>query len=155
MANSFLGLSLPQGELGTISREFTGQIVETVAIDDDSAVNFGSFVKMDGGIAEAVATGDTAADIYGVLVRDWPVNLTTTNEPAPTNLQAVLRSGYILVKCSDATSTATQGDPVYLKLSDGTITQTKPANTDTTTIAIGATFMGPAKDGVAEIAFNI
>ena len=137
--SQFIGMSMPAGFAGEITRGTFDHTVEAV-FRDTSAVAFGAPVKLVGDkVGKTTANTDV---VYGFVVRDYGQG---AEVPACVS---VLKRGYMAVKT--AGGTPAKGGQVYLK-TDGTITADKGSNT-----AIPNCFyMGAARDGVAEIAFNI
>ncbi len=80
----------------------------------------GDPVKLVGEFIEAIQSGDTAADFYGILVRDVPVQGATISagfgNPLPNAEfpQGTLINGYIAVTC--AVGVPVVGQPVYLRI---------------------------------------
>lgn len=138
----FIGSSMPSGFAGAITRGFYDNTVEQKQAASDS-LGFGLPVKLAAGKVAAVTAGTDA--VYGFTVREYGQN---PSQSVP--MAAVLRRGYLAVKCTAGTPAA--GGKVYLVTATGAIT----ADSASATALAGATFMGAADaDGIVEISYNI
>ncbi|RJL71648.1 structural cement protein Gp24 [Acinetobacter radioresistens] len=159
MSNAFL-YRMPSGIAGDVSRKSHSTIEahDTVA----GFTGFGIFGKMnaDGKFAP-LAAGDTAADVYGLIVRSYPTQSASNGLGAAVPVKGfndVLRRGYMTVKCNAGTSKT--GGKVYVRIAAGN--DAKPvggieavADGDNT-IAVNAIFMHAADaSGNVEISYNI
>jgi hypothetical protein len=120
------------------------------------------------GNARTIATGDTNATVYGILVRPYPTQSPVWSPdpaigaavPPPVGAVDVMRSGYVSILLSGS-SAAVKGMPVYIwkSAATGTHIQGGFESTDPTTdgfVLVGAQFMGPADaNGNTEIAYNV
>lgn len=112
-----------------------------------------------------IAGGETAADIYGFLVRPFPTQGANASDPLSTavpptsGMANTMRRGYINVK-NNAGTPALNGQ-VYVRVATPgagkPIGGIEAASDTTNTVAItGCIFMGAAdSNGNVEIAFNI
>lgn len=164
MENSFLGTSMPQGVLGSLSRRVPGQIVEPIETKGDN-IKFGFPIVLDtdgigNGISTAVATYKPA-DIYGIILRQFPVRQTETGNPNTKLTQSCLRNGYVYMQKAKTDSTSIKmGMPVYLVVKTaGThkvLGEVVGTADSTNTIQLDATFMGDAdQNGRIEVAWRI
>lgn len=159
MGNSIL-YRMPSGIAGDVSRKShsTIEVHNTVS----GFAGFGLFGKLDAdGKFAPLASGDTAAKVYGLIVRSYPTqsaaNALGVAVPA-TGLNDVLRRGYMTVKCNAGTAKA--GGAVYVRIDSAT--EAKPlggieaAADGANTIAVDAIFMHAADaSGNVEISYNI
>lgn len=159
MGNSFL-YRMPSGIAGDVSRKSHSTIEahNTVA----GFAGFGLFGKFDAnGKIAPLAAGDTAASVYGLIVRSYPVqtaqNALGVSVPA-AGFNDVLRRGYMTVKCN--AGTAKTGGKVFVRIA--TATEAKPLGgieavaDSTNTIEVNAIFMHAADaSGNVEISYNI
>lgn len=156
---------MPFGIPGDVTRQSQAKIEAQVFNAAAAFSGYGLFGKIASGKFVPVGSGDTAAAVYGVLVRPYPITGTNasdplgTSVPPTTGLADVLRSGYINVKNNAGTPAV--GGQVYIRVANaGT---GKPiggieaaAVTDETIAVTGATFAGAADaNGNVEIAYNI
>ena len=159
MGNSFL-YRMPSGIAGDVSRKSHSTIESQVAIAGFAA--FGLFGKMDAnGKFAPLASGDTAASVYGLIVRSYPTQSASNGFGASvpvTGFNDVLRRGYMTVKCN--AGTAKTGGKVFVRIGAGT--EAKPIGgieavaDSTNTIEVNATFMHAADaSGNVEISYKI
>lgn len=145
--SQIIGLSMPKGYAGELTR---GSFDHTTEVHPNNGTTpvaaFGIAVKLaaDGSLAPCAAASD---NVYGFSVRTFD-QVDNAGVPMLKNLVTVLRRGYIAVTV--ASGTPAIGAQAYLT-SAGAISAASSNNTAIT----GATFMGPAENGIAEIAFNI
>lgn len=164
MGNAFL-YRMPSGIPGDISRR-ANLTVESLILDSTNPFSaFGLFGKVNAGKFVPVGAGDTAAAVYGILVRPYPTQGGAASDPLGTSTPAtggianVMRRGYMTVKLN--AGTAALAGPVYVRVANASagkpIGGIEAAADSTNTITInGATFMGAADaSGNVEIAFNI
>jgi len=159
MGNSFL-YRMPSGIPGDVSRKSHSTIEAHMAVAGFAA--FGLFGKMDAnGKFAPLATGDTAANVYGLIVRSYPTQTAQNALGAAVpsaGFNDVLRRGYMTVKCNAGTAKA--GGKVFVRIATGT--EAKPIGgieavaDSTNTIEVNATFMHAADaSGNVEISYNI
>lgn len=164
MESSFLGTSMPQGVLGSLSRRVPGQMVEPVETKGAN-IKFGFPIVLD---TEGVGVGITSAtatlkpaDVYGICLRQFPVRQTETGDPDTKLTQSCLRSGYVYMQKAATDVTAIKmGMPVFLVVKTaGThkvLGEVVGAADGTNTIQLDATFMGDAdQNGRIEVAWRI
>lgn len=176
--NAFL-YRMPAGIPGDVNRAFAA-LVEPNQIDDsDPPLAYGVPVALDTvtGEIRPIGAGDTAVDLYGVLVRPFPIQVTTaatymggqpltdpaSGVPPAAGMCDVLKSGYMTVRLYGATA-ATRGGAVYTRIANagaGEVVGGFEAAADGgDTIQAGARnttyFRGPADaNGNVEIAWNL
>lgn len=156
---------MPSGIPGDVTRPASAHIEPAVL---NSALTFGAygvFGKIASGKFVPVTTGDTAASVYGLLIRPYPITGANASDPLgtavpPTSGMAdVLRRGYASVLLRSGT--AAQNGQVYVRVAAAAagkpIGGIEAAADGSNTIAVsGCTFMGPADaSGNVEIAYNI
>lgn len=112
-------------------------------------------------------SGDTVDKIKGILVRPYPVTSVADLAYLGVSANQVadnLKRGYICVKATAGNATtAKKGDPVYVRVADGsaaspvgTFVLTVDATAESTPQLMNAEVMGPGEaDGRIEIAYNI
>lgn len=151
---------MPSGIPGDVSRKSHSTIESHNMATPVSA--FGLFVKMDAsGNLAALASADTAASVYGLLVRSYPTTSATNDLGAAAPVKGindVMVRGYMTVKCN--AGTAKKGGVVHVRV--GAATTAKPLGgieavaDGANTIAVNARFMHEADaQGNVEIAYNI
>lgn len=162
MSNAFL-YRMPSGIPGDVSRKSQSTIESHPVGGQFSAFGlFGKISKVNGKFIPLEAA-DTAADIYGLLVRAYPTQ-SAQNElgkatPLPNGIQDQLRRGYMTVKCH--AGTAKKAGTVYVRIAAST--EAKPvggveaaADGANSIILPNAYFMHDADaQGNVEISFNI
>lgn len=158
-------LRMPAGIPGDVSRQSQAKIETQVKNSALPFAGFGIPGKIASGKFVPIAGGETAADIYGFLVRPYPTQGANASDPLGTSVPStsgaadVLRSGYMTVKVN--AGTAGVGGPVYVRVAAAAagkpIGGIEAAADSTNTVAItGCTFMSAADaSGNAEIAYNI
>lgn len=153
------------GVPGDITRQSAAKIEPQVLNSSLPFSAYGLFGKIASGKFVPVGSGDTAAAVYGLLVRPFPITGANASDPLGTSVPPasgiadVLRSGYINVKNNAGTPAV--GGAVYIRVASAAAG--KPiggveavADGANTILVAGATFMGGADaSGNAEIAFNI
>lgn len=163
MSNAIL-YRMPYGIPGDVTRQSQATI-EAQIYGATAFPGFGLFGKIASGKFVPVGADDTAADVYGLLVRPFPIQGANASDPLgtavpPTKGAAdVLRRGYATVKCNAGTPAL--GGKVYIRVAAAATG--KPiggieaaAVTDETIEVAGAQFMSAADaGGNVEIAFNI
>lgn len=161
---------MPAGIAGNTNRQQASTVERQVMSATAPATTYGVFMAMDAptGTVRLPTAGDTAATIYGLLVRPYPTQSSTDglNVSTPmTNAQGgeanILKRGYMTVRLMSGT--AVKGGAVGVGL---------PGDADTpiggiSALPVGATiaplgspmttyFTGPADaTGMTEIAFNL
>lgn len=153
---------MPSGIAGDVTRK-SHSTIEAQTLGVTAFAGYGLFAKVASGKLEPVGAGDTAADVYGLLVRSFPTqgggSALGTATPPTTGVVDVLRRGYITVK-SNAGTAALNGQ-VYVRVASAAagkpIGGIEAAADGANTIAIsGARFMQAADaQGNVEIAYNI
>lgn len=155
----------PSGIPGDISRRQSSTVEPGVL---NSALPFAAFgvaaKVVSGKIVPFAAAGETAANLFGFLVRSYPMGGAAsdplgTATPPTTGVCDLLKRGYMTVK--NNAGTPALGGAVYVRVAAPT--GPKPlggieASSDTTNsfVVPGAYFTGPADaSGNVEIAFNI
>ena len=159
MGNSFL-YRMPSGIPGDVSRKSHSTIEAHNTVT--GFAGFGLFGKLnaDGKFAPLTAA-DTAANIYGLIVRSYPTQSASNGLGASVPVAGfndVLRRGYMTVKCN--AGTAKTGGKVFVRIGAGT--EAKPiggieAVADAAnTVEVNAIFMHNADaSGNVEISYNI
>lgn len=149
---------MPCGIPGEVTRT-SGAVLEPGIVGAND-VPHGAPVKIASGKFVPLAGGEAAADIYGLMARNYPSQggtTTLTPNVAPADLGCdVLRSGYMAVTL--ATGTAAKGDTVYVRVTADTGKDVGDieAGSATGNVAINAKFQGAADtDGSVEISYNI
>ncbi|NSX05083.1 structural cement protein Gp24 [Cupriavidus gilardii] len=164
MGNAIL-YRMPSGIPGDISRQSQATVEPQIFDPALPFPGYGLFGKLAAGKFVPVASGDTAAVIYGLLVRPYPTTGGAGSEPLGTatpptkGVCDVLRRGYMTVK--NNAGTPALGGTVYVRVAaaaDGKpIGGIEAAADGTNTVAVtGAIFMdGGDANGNVEISFNI
>lgn len=158
---------MPAGFAGDLQRAEVATI-ETQQIDSATPPTvFGVAVKLVSGKIQPInLSGDTAAGVYGINLRPYPIQTNGTDAlgtstPPTSGVTDILKRGYVMASLGGVAAAA-KGGTVYVRVA--TPSAGKPlggfeAASDTTnTIALPSNtyFMGPADAyGVVEIAFNI
>lgn len=156
---------MPFGIPGAVTRESQAKIEAQVLNSALPFASLGIFGKISSNKFVPVTTGDVSANVYGALIRSFPMTGNAasdplgTSTPPQTGLADVLRSGYFNAK--NNAGTPALGGVVYIRV--GTATADKPlggieavADSTNTIVVTGATFNGSADaNGNVEIAFNI
>ncbi|HEY8354204.1 MAG TPA: hypothetical protein VIK69_04240 [Methylophilaceae bacterium] len=156
---------MPYGIPGDVTRPSQAKIETQVFNPNAAFPAYGLFGKIDTGKFVPIGSGDSATDVYGILVRPYPTTGKNASDPLGTSVPLnqgaadVLRSGYVNVKVNAGVPTV--GGAVYIRVADAAPGQpiggieAAPDSTDTILVA-GATFMsGADANGNAEIAYNI
>lgn len=150
---------MPAGIAGDVTRK-SDVTLEPNILGADAA--FGAAVKLSAGKIVPVEAGDGAAAVYGFLARPFPnqggvLGLTADGKLGAGNACDVMRRGYMTV--SLARGAAAKGGQVHLRIAvaaDKAVGELEAAAVANETVALAATFMGPAdSDGNVEIAYNI
>jgi hypothetical protein len=162
MGNAIL-FRMPSGIPGDISRQSQATVEPGVLNSASPFPGYGLFGKVSSGKFVPVGAGDTAAVVYGLLVRPYPTVSSQdplgTSTPPTTGMADILRRGYMTVK--NNAGTPALGSQVYVRVATAgagkPIGGIEAAADSTNTIAItGATFMNAGDaNGNVEIAFNI
>lgn len=152
---------MPAGIPGNISRT-DSLTVQQEMLDTSNLPAFGGFVKLVSGRIQAIASGDAATVIYGLLVRSFPTQSPTNAfgaaSPIAGDLVDVMRRGYMQVAL--AAGTAAKGAQVFVRVTAGSgravgAIETVADSGNCVAVA-NCFFMGPADaSGNVEIAFNI
>lgn len=167
MSNTVYLKSMPFGSPGVRSRPHEQTCEPQLVSKTAPPLLYGAPVKMVAGFATAIAAADTAAVIYGFLVRPWPAQDTTWGPTTAFGLATpptfgscdILKRGYMLVQVGAGVA-APQG-VVYMRVA--TPATGKPiggieavADGANTVVVANAIFMTAAdENGVAEIAYNL
>lgn len=151
---------MPAGIPGDVTRPSTATIEPQHYDPSQPFPAYGVPGKIDGEKFVPLGTGDTAQDIYGLLVRPYPTgqSLDGTNQPNSNGICNVLKRGYMTVLLKSGT--AAKNGPVYVRVANGT--PAKPiggieavAGADVIQIP-NAVFMGAADaSGNIEISYNL
>ncbi|MCA7083398.1 hypothetical protein K7G19_07270 [Cupriavidus sp. DB3] len=164
MSNAIL-YRMASGIPGDISRQSQATVEPQIFDPALPFPGYGLFGKLAAGKFVPVASGDTAAVIYGLLVRPYPTTGGAGSEPLGTatpptkGVCDVLRRGYMTVK--NNAGTPALGGTVYVRVAAAAagkpIGGIEAAADGTNTVAVaGAIFMnGGDANGNVEIAFNI
>lgn len=159
MGNSFL-YRMPSGIAGDVSRKSHSTIEAHNTVS--GFAGFGLFGKLnaDGKFAP-LTSADTAAGVYGLIVRSYPTQSATNSLGAAipvAGFNDVLRRGYMTVKCNAGTSKT--GGKVFVRVNAAT--DVKPIGgieavaDGANTIEVNAMFMHAADaNGNVEISYNI
>ncbi len=170
--NNVYGYRMPAGIPGRVNREqeHTGEPNALDAIAPPTA--FGDAVKMGAnGRVQALAAGDAASAIYGLLEMAFPgapgttygaeTQLLGNTAPQPGGRCTVMKRGYMTVRLQGAAAAA-KGGPVYIRLggtapTGGRLNGYEAAADAGNTIQLpGAYWMGAADAaGNCELAFNL
>ncbi len=152
---------MPAGIPGSVTRTEHATIEPGIVDAAGTPAAFGSFVKVVAGKVRAIAADDTAAVVYGLLVRSFPTQASQDGLGAstpPAGSGSVMRRGYMTVLLTQGS--AARNSPVHLRVvaAAGKAIGDIEAVADGTNsfVVPGAVFMGPADaGGNVEIAFNI
>lgn len=155
---------MPAGIAGEVTRSNSAVIEPNLVNASNPPLAFGVFVKMVSGLVNPLASGDTAAVIYGLIVRPYPTSGSVASQglgggaPSTSDPASILRVGYCNVKL--ARGTAVRGAPVYVRITAGSYAIGDIE--DATNLGGGqvvvtkGTFMGSADaNGNVEIAYAI
>ena len=150
----FIGTSMPAGFAGQITRGFFDHTTEVIKNDGTTPVKaFGVPVKLNStadGVSACTATSDA---VFGFAVREYGQAVPDSEGGWVQAMEfvTVLKRGYMAVKLESGT--AAKGGTVYLNATGGLTAEagSSPANTEIP----NCFFMGPAQNGLVEIAFNI
>jgi hypothetical protein len=159
---------------GDYNREAAGGTIEPGVADPANPIAaYGLPVVLDTAGTRGVQTGDTAVNLYGVIVRPYPTQatppatlgaqqlLSTPAVPPTQGTIDILRRGYVGVAVnSGSASSAVKGSAVYIWTAATTTGHTEggfeAASSGGNTIAAPATFMGPVdSNNLTELAWNI
>jgi hypothetical protein len=167
MSNAFI-YRMPAGIAGDVTR-LEHATIEPQQFDTSYPVLlFGVPVKMTSGKIRPIAAADTiATDVYGILVRPYPSQMTASEAlgagtPDTSKIANVLRRGYMTVKCQLGTP-AKNGIVYVRKTAHSTLPLIYPiggieaaADSAKCEAMSGAYFVGTADaDGNVEISYNI
>lgn len=159
---------MPAGIPGMVNRAEVATIEAQVVMTTNPPTVYGVPVAIDATAKQIrpIGASDTAASLYGFIVRPWPTQGNSINEPIGTatpptsGLVNVLKRGYISVQLNGATAAAKNGS-VFVRIANASagkpIGGVEAAADSTNTIQFAtAYFMGPADaSGNAEVAYNI
>jgi len=156
---------MPSGIPGDVTRQSQSTIEAQLLNSALPFPGYGLPGKIASGAFVPIAGGDTAASVYGFLVRPYPTEGANASDPLGTGVPAtsgaanILKRGYINVKVN--AGTASLGSAVYIRVATPSgakvIGGIEAASDTTNTIQItGAYFTGAADaSGNAEVAFNL
>ena len=153
---------MPSGIPGHVS-VVDGATIEQQLMDTTGIPGaFGDFVKIVAGRVRGIAASDTAAVIYGLLVRSFPTQSPTDGlgaaAPVAGRMCDVLRRGYVNVRLQAGTAAKNGAVHVRVVAGSGRLVGAIEAAQDgvNTVLVAGCVFTGPADAaGNVEIAFNI
>lgn len=160
---------MPAGVPGDVTRPTSSMTIEPIKLDSTTGTPtaFGVPLKIVGGLARQMGAGDAATAFYGMLVRPYPTmggavgnELLGAGTPSSTFPADALRRGYMSVLLSTGGGTAAKGGVVYMRVAAAAggkpLGGIEAVADSTNTIALPATFMGPADANfITEIAVNI
>jgi len=166
MTAQVLTYHMPAGVPGNVTRSQTSRIEPNNFDKNYPCLAYGIPVKIVSGLIRTLPSGAVAGDIYGMLVRPFPIN---SSFGAPAALGAgtpnvggpcdILAAGYMTVTL--ARGTAVRGAAVGVRTTAGSHTLLDIEDTanvgagDSDCVLLGATFMGPADaNGLVEIYFK-
>lgn len=157
---------MPSGGAGFVSRNAPNATIEPKFLDNTAKPAYGAPVKLVNGKVTALAAGDAATVIYGLLARPYPTSSGTASltspfgpETPPDQAAGVLKRGYMTVLLRSGT--AAPGGTVYVRV--GAATSDKPlggieaAADSTNTVVLPNAYFNGAVDsyGIVEIAYNL
>jgi hypothetical protein len=160
---------MPAGIPGMVNRTEHAHVEAQIKMSTNPPTSYGVPVAIDATSKQIrpIGAGDTAANVYGFVVRPYPTQGTLginqplgTSTPPTSGATNVLRRGYVVVQLNGATAAVKNG-PVYVRVAAATgpkpLGGVEAAADSTNTFALtGAAFMGPADAaGNVEISFNI
>lgn len=161
MANAYL-YRMPSGIPGDVTRR-SHSTIEAVMLGATPFASFGIFGKVVSGKFVPIGAGDTAADVYGLLVRAYPTQSAGNDlggaTPPVSGVADTMRRGYMTVK--NNAGTASLNSQVYVRIASPAtgkpIGGIEAVADSTNTIAItSARFMSEADaGGNVEISYNI
>lgn len=163
MSNAIL-FRMPSGIPGDVSRPAQSTI-ETGLFDSTNPFSaYGLPGKIVNGKFVPLAASDTAAVVYGFLVRPYPTTGANASDPIGTAVPPtsgpcnILRRGYMTVL--NQAGTPALNSQVYSRVANPsgskTIGDVEAASDTTNTIALAATFMNAGDaSGNVEIGYNI
>lgn len=164
MATNAILYRMPFGIPGDVTRQSQSTIEPQLFDPATPFTAYGLFGKVVGGRFVPIGAGDTADDVYGLLVRPFPTQSASTAMgiaiPPANGPADVLRRGYGAVKLHGSAPAALNGQ-VYLRVASGTASQpiggVEAAADSTNTIAVpNGVFMSAADaDGNVEISFKV
>jgi hypothetical protein len=149
---------MPAGIPGEISR-WDNVILEPNLLGAVS-IPYGAVVKLSAGVIAPIASGDTAAAIYGLLARAYPTQGANGDDAAPAGrIIDVMRSGYMTVTLKGVAAAA-KGGTVFVRVTADTgklVGDIEAAADGAKSVVVpGCIFAGPADSGGnVEISFNI
>ncbi|HDR2590587.1 TPA: hypothetical protein QCI16_004470 [Enterobacter ludwigii] len=159
--------NMPMGIAGGVTRS-QDLTIEPVTLDyTNQFLAYGMAGKYDNNKLVPLEDGDDISLVKGILVRPYPI--TSFADLAYIGVKANqtadnLKRGYICVQATAGDATAAKkGDPVYVRVADGTDASpigsfllTPDATATNTPQLVIAEVMGPGQaNGTVEIAYNI
>lgn len=154
---------MPNGFAGGVSRVESATIEPNLIDDAVPPTIFGAPVKLVSGKVRNLTTSDTAAAVYGFLVREFPSGASQdalgVSTPPTSGPASVLKRGYIMAGVN--AGTAAKNGTVYVRVAAAAAGKPlggiEAVADSTNTVALtGAYFNGTADaQGVAEIAYNL
>ena len=162
MSNAFL-YRMPSGIPGDVSRKNQSTIDSQIFNASLPFASYGIPAKLASGKVVPFAGGETAADLFGFLVRPFPTQSAQeglgTATPPTSGVANILRRGWMTVKCNAGTPAA--GGTVYVRIAAASgakvIGGIEAAADSTNTVALtGARFTNAGDaNGNVEIEYNI
>ncbi len=163
MSNAIL-YRMPSGIPGDVSRASQCTIEPGLLDPTNPFSAYGLPGKIVNGKFVPLAAGDTAAVVYGFLVRPYPTTGANPSDPLGTAVPPtkgicnILRRGYMTVL--NVAGTPSLNGPVYSRVAAPsgakTIGDVEAASDTTNTIQLNAVFMNPGDAaGNVEIGYNI
>ena len=156
---------MPGGFPGEVTRTLGAVIEPGLPINQSTPPTaYGSFVKLVSGAICAIASGDTAAMVYGLTVRSFPVQETIAagNEgfmagtPDPARPMDILRQGYMSVLLSNTGNgtAAVKGGQVYLRVTvngSNAVGQIETASDSSKCVAVTNCYFNGSVDGYGNV----
>lgn len=161
---------MPSGIPGALTRDSVATIEGIPFATNPGFTSYGVAAKIVGDQATSLVSGDAVSNVYGILVRPYPITgqqanapLGSATPPSVDNEANILRRGYMTVE--NTQGTPSMNAPVYVRVADtdgtgfaiGSLSASQDSTTPADTVALpGAIFMGRADSaGNVEIAYNI
>lgn len=162
MSNAYL-YRMPSGIPGDVSRKLDSTIDTQLFNPSLPFASYGIPAKLASGKVVPFAGGETAADLFGFLVRPYPTQSAQepigTATPPTTGPANILRRGWMTVKCN--AGTPAQGGTVYVRIAAASgakvIGGIEAVADSTNTVALTGVKFTNAGDasGNVEIEYNI
>ncbi|UGB46991.1 hypothetical protein LQ772_06785 [Frateuria edaphi] len=162
MSNAIL-YRMPSGIPGDVSRKSQSTITSEILNASLPFASYGIPAKKASGKVVPFAGGETAADLYGFLVRPYPTQSAQeglgTATPPTSGVGNILRRGWMTVKCN--AGTPADGGTVYVRIAAASgakvIGGIEAAADSTNTVALTGVKFTNAGDanGNVEIEYNI